>query len=89
MENTCDTPDYRLREEELRIFSEEGWLGYDTLEDTNQVRVVMVKVDGKLYNFNDKIEIEESIRKMLAEANLKDNIERLYKQINVELNPKL
>ena len=35
MENTYDTLDYRLRKKDLRIFSEEGRLGYNTLKNTN------------------------------------------------------
>ena len=59
------------------MFSEEGRLRYDTPKNINQVRMVIIEIDGELYDSNDRIEIEESIRKILAEVNLEDNIERL------------
>ena len=60
------------------MFLKKGQSGYDTLKNTNQVRVIIVKINGKLYNSDDRIETKESIRKMLAETDLEDNIERLY-----------
>ena len=51
--------------------------------------MVIVEVDGKLYNTNDRIKTEDSIRKILAEVGRKDDIKGLYKQIDAELNPKL
>ena len=50
--------------------------------------MVVVKVNGELYDSDDKIETEESIRKILVEADLKDIMKELYKQIDVEFNPK-
>ena len=41
--------------------------------------MVVSEVDGELYDSDNRIETEESIRKMLIEADLRDNMERLYK----------
>ena len=57
---------------------EEGRSGYDTPEDADKVRVAVVEVDDELYDLDNGIEAEESIRKMLAEADLRDSMERLY-----------
>ena len=88
MENTYNTIDHRLREEDLNILLEEKRLGYDTPRNTNQIRVVVVKINSELYDSDNRIETKESIRKMLAETDLEDNIERLHEQINTKLNPK-
>ena len=40
--------------------------------------MVVVEVDGELYDTDNRIETEDSIRKMLVEANLKDDIKGLY-----------
>ena len=50
--------------------------------------MVVVEVDGELYDSDNRIKTEDSIRKILAEVDLKDNIEELYKQIDIDLNPK-
>ena len=70
------------------MFSEEGRLGYDTLKNTNQVRITIVEVDGKLYNSDNRIETEDSIRRILIEVDLEDIIEELYRQIDIKFNPK-
>ena len=44
-----------------------------------KIKIVIIKINGKLYDSNNKIETEESIRRILVEVDLKDNMERLYK----------
>ena len=88
MENAYDTIDYKPKDKDLHVFLEEGRSGYDTPKNTNQVRMVVVKINGELYNSDNGIETEDSIRKILIEANLRDNMERLYKQIDIKFNPK-
>ena len=41
--------------------------------------MVVIEIDGKLYDTNDKVKIEDLIRKMLVEIDRKNNIKRLYK----------
>ena len=38
------------------------------LEIDNVIRIAVVEVKGELYDTNDRIEIEESIQKILAKA---------------------
>ena len=40
--------------------------------------MVIVKVNGEFYDTNDGVEIEDSIKKMLAEVDRKNNMEGLY-----------
>ena len=50
--------------------------GYDLpLEESNVARVVVVKVDSELYNTNDREENKELIRRILAKADAKGNID--------------
>ena len=65
---------------------EGGRSRYDTPIET--VRMAIIEVDGILYNSDDRIEIEDSIRRMLAKTDLEDNMEGIRKQIDVKLNPK-
>ena len=58
---------------------EEGQSGYDTPIKSNTVRVVVVEVDGELYDTNDRIKTESLIRKMLVEVDREDDMEELYK----------
>ena len=50
--------------------------------------MAVVKINGELYDSDDKIKTEDSIRKILAEADLEDTIKKLYSQIDTEFNPK-
>ena len=86
--STCDTSDHKSRDEDLRVIPEEGRSGYDAPIRLDTVRVAVVEVDGELYDTDDGIETEDSIRRMLAEADREDNMEELCKQIDAELNPK-
>ena len=61
------------------MIPKEGRLGYNTPKNTNQVKMVVVEVNGKLYNSDNRIETEESIRRILIEADLRNNIKGLYK----------
>ena len=69
------------------MISEEGRSGYDIPRET--VRMVVVKVDGELYDSDGRIETEDSIKRILVEADLEEYIEELQKQTDVKLNPKL
>ena len=65
IENIYDSPDYKPREKDLQLLEEIGRLGYDIpINDT--VRVAIIEVDGKLYDSNNRIKIEDSIRKILV-----------------------
>ena len=89
MESIYNTNDYKPKEEDLLILSEEsGWLEYDKPIENKQVRMVIVEINGELYDLDNKIKTEDLISRILTEADLEDNIERLYKQINIKLNPK-
>ena len=78
MESVCDSNDYKLREEDLYTFLE-GRSGYNVLEETNIIKVVVIEVDRELYDTYDRIKTEDLIRKMLVEANREDDMDRLYK----------
>ena len=41
--------------------------------------MVVVKVDNELYDSDDKIKIEDSIRKILVKVDLEDIIKELYR----------
>ena len=88
MESTYDTSDHKPRDEDLRIFSKEGRSSYNTPENTNRVRIIVVEINRQFYDLDDRIETEESIRRILVIVDLKDSIEELYNQIDVKLNPK-
>ena len=60
------------------MFTKEGRSGYDTPKNIDQVRIIVVKVDSELYDLDDRIETEESIRKILIEKDLEGIIEELY-----------
>ena len=83
-----DTNDHKSRDEKLQTLLEEGRSGYNKPTETNQVRMAVVEVDGKLYDSDNSIKTEDSIRRILAEVDLEDNMKRLHEQINIELNPK-
>ena len=68
VESTCDTNDYKPREEDLYVVLGEGWSRYNTLRETNTIRVVVVEVDRELYDIDDGIKTEDSIRKMLIKV---------------------
>ena len=88
MESECDTSDHKPRDEDLHTLLKEGRSGYDPHTENNTTRMVVVEVDGELYDTNNRIKTESLIRKILVEADREDDIEGLYKQIDVELNPK-
>jgi len=57
-------------------------------EKDNIIIVVVVEVDGVLYDIDNREETKESIRVRLVEIKIKKDREALHKQITVELNPK-
>ena len=60
------------------MFEKVGRLGYKVFIN-NIIRVIIIKVNGKLYDSDNKIQIKDSIRRILIETDLRDNMERLYK----------
>ena len=79
MESECDTSDHKPRDEDLHTLLEDGRSRYDTPIKINTVRITIVEVDGKLYDTDDRIKTEDSIRKILVEIDLENDIEGLYK----------
>ena len=59
------------------------------LEKDNIVTVIVVKVNSKLYDTDNREETKESIRVILVKIRIEDNIEVLYKEIVANLDPKL
>ena len=88
VESQCKTIDYKPRQ---RV-NEAKETKYNTpmsKDRTDIIIVVVVKVDRVLYDIDNREETKESIRVMLAEISIQDDIEKLYSQITIELKPKL
>ena len=40
--------------------------------------MIVIEVDSELYNLDNRIKMEDLIRRILAEVDLGDNMERIY-----------
>jgi hypothetical protein len=57
-------------------------------KEIDSVRVAVVEIDGQFYDSDNGAETEESIRAMLAQARLGEDLEGIHEQIDADLNPK-